>query len=56
VPIESDTPSEKYEFERLKTSMESVGFGPITQQKVFGVISAVLLLGNILFAKVIFCY
>lgn len=47
VLIESETPSEMYEFERLKTSMESVGFGPLTQQKMFGIISAVLLLGNI---------
>ncbi|KAI6221305.1 hypothetical protein M3Y99_01559100 [Aphelenchoides fujianensis] len=48
---EGDTPSEKYEFERLKTSMQLVGFCPITQQKIFGIISAVLLLGNIEFVK-----
>lgn len=47
-----ETPSEKYEFERLKTSMESVGFGPIIQQKMFGIISSVLLLGNVQYIKV----
>lgn len=51
VLVEAEALSEKYEFERLKTSMESVGFGPITQQKMFGIISAVLLLGNIQFIK-----
>jgi myosin-9 len=51
VLIESDSPSEKYEFERLKNSMVSVGFGPLTQQKMFGIISAVLLLGNITYLK-----
>jgi myosin-9 len=31
--------------------MESVGFGSITQQQIFGIISAVLLLGNIQYIK-----
>ncbi|KAI6222187.1 hypothetical protein M3Y95_00958000 [Aphelenchoides besseyi] len=48
---EGDAPSEKYEFERLKTSMQLVGFCPITQQQIFGIISAVLLLGNVEFVK-----
>lgn len=53
VVIEGESPFEKFEFERLKQSMESVGFGTITQQHIFGIISAVLLLGNIQFIKVI---
>ena len=47
-----ETTTERFEFERLKTSMQSVGFGPRTQQQIFGIISAVLLLGNIEFIKV----
>uniref|UniRef100_A0A915CYF1 Myosin motor domain-containing protein n=1 Tax=Ditylenchus dipsaci TaxID=166011 RepID=A0A915CYF1_9BILA len=43
--------NEKYEYERLKHSMEAVGFSASSQQKIFGMISAVLLLGNISFIK-----
>lgn len=38
---------EKYEFSRLKQSMEMVGFTPEKQRRLFAVLSAVLLLGNI---------
>lgn len=44
--------SEKYEYGRLKDSMEAIGFFVNSQQKIFGMISAVLLLGNIEFIKV----
>lgn len=40
---------EKYEFSRLKQSMEMVGFSPEKQRRLFMVLSAVLLLGNIEF-------
>lgn len=43
---------EKYEFKRLKQSMELVGFAAESQKKIFSVLSAVLLLGNIRYAKV----
>ena len=43
---------EIYEFERLKQSMSSVGFSQQTQETIFGIISAVLLLGNISYIKV----
>jgi len=43
--------NEKYEYERLKHSMEAVGFSKGSQEKIFGMISAVLLLGNIEFIK-----
>ncbi|XP_055956290.1 unconventional myosin-IXa isoform X3 [Patella vulgata] len=42
---------EKYEFARLKQSMEMVGFSPETQRRIFSVLSAVLHLGNIEFKK-----
>lgn len=37
---------EKYEFSRLKQSMEMVGFMPDKQRRLFAVLSAVLLLGE----------
>lgn len=40
---------EKYEFSRLKQSMEMVGFSPEKQRRLFTVLSAVLLLGNVEF-------
>ena len=43
---------EEHEFERLKHSMEMVGFKPDLQKRIFAVISAILLLGNIEFVKV----
>uniref|UniRef100_A0A914EE04 Uncharacterized protein n=2 Tax=Acrobeloides nanus TaxID=290746 RepID=A0A914EE04_9BILA len=43
--------NERYEYERLKHSMEAVGFSQTSQQKIFGMISTVLLLGNIEFVK-----
>lgn len=38
---------ERYEFSRLKQSMEMVGFTPEKQRRLFAVLSAVLLLGNL---------
>ncbi|WKX90047.1 hypothetical protein Q1695_009130 [Nippostrongylus brasiliensis] len=43
--------NEKYEFERLRKAMSSVGFNVHTQSTMFGLISAVLLLGNISYVK-----
>jgi myosin-9 len=43
--------NEKHEYQRLKQSMEAIGFSKSAQQKTFRVISAVLLLGNIAFVK-----
>ena len=40
---------ESYEFSRLKQSMEMVGFSPEKQRRLFNVLSAVLLLGNVQF-------
>ncbi|XP_021933704.1 unconventional myosin-IXa-like isoform X3 [Zootermopsis nevadensis] len=40
---------ENYEFSRLKQSMEMVGFTPEKQRRLFAVLSAVLLLGNVEF-------
>jgi myosin heavy subunit len=40
---------EKYEFSRLKQSMEMVGFSAEKQRRLFNVLSAVLLLGNVEF-------
>ncbi|KAK7086061.1 Unconventional myosin-IXb [Halocaridina rubra] len=40
---------EQFEFVRLKQSMEMVGFTPDKQHRLFAVLSAVLLLGNIEF-------
>ncbi|XP_018913813.1 unconventional myosin-IXb isoform X2 [Bemisia tabaci] len=44
-----DNVDEKYEFSRLKQSMEMVGFSPEKQRRLFAVLSAVLLLGNMEF-------
>lgn len=46
---------DKYEFNRLRQSMELVGFGVEAQKKIFSVLSAVLLLGNIEYVKVNNC-
>ncbi|BFZ01247.1 hypothetical protein BsWGS_04286 [Bradybaena similaris] len=46
-----DGVDEKYEFARLKQSMEMVGFSHETQRKIFSVLSAVLHLGNVDFKK-----
>uniref|UniRef100_A0A8R1DFX9 Uncharacterized protein n=1 Tax=Caenorhabditis japonica TaxID=281687 RepID=A0A8R1DFX9_CAEJA len=43
--------NEKNEFDRLRHAMSSVGFCAKTQQTIFGIISAVLLLGNITYIK-----
>lgn len=40
-----DNVDEKYEFSRLKQSMEMVGFTAEKQRRLFSVLSAVLLLG-----------
>ncbi|XP_049939192.1 unconventional myosin-IXa-like [Schistocerca serialis cubense] len=45
-----DSADEKYEFSRLKQSMEMVGFAAEKQRRLFAVLSAVLLLGNVEFA------
>ncbi|KAK3592955.1 hypothetical protein CHS0354_036814 [Potamilus streckersoni] len=42
---------EENEFSRLKQSMELVGFSVVTQKRIFGVLSAVLHLGNVQFRK-----
>ncbi|CAD6184254.1 unnamed protein product [Caenorhabditis auriculariae] len=47
----SEGVNEKNEFERLRLAMSSVGFCLKTQQTIFGIISAVLLLGNITYIK-----
>lgn len=44
--------NEKYEFERLRRAMSSVGFNSCTQATMFKLISAVLLLGNISYVEV----
>ncbi|CAH1131340.1 unnamed protein product [Ceutorhynchus assimilis] len=44
-----DNVDESYEFSRLKQSMEMVGFIPEKQRRLFSVLSAVLLLGNVEF-------
>ncbi|CAG9822727.1 unnamed protein product [Phaedon cochleariae] len=44
-----DKTDESYEFSRLKQSMEMVGFTTEKQRRLFSVLSAVLLLGNIEF-------
>uniref|UniRef100_A0A1I7XGK0 Myosin motor domain-containing protein n=1 Tax=Heterorhabditis bacteriophora TaxID=37862 RepID=A0A1I7XGK0_HETBA len=43
--------NEKYEFDRLRYAMNSVGFNEYTQSTIFAIISAVLLLGNITYIK-----
>lgn len=45
----TDNTDESYEFSRLKQSMEMVGFTPEKQRRLFSVLSAVLLLGNVEF-------
>jgi myosin-9 len=47
---ELDNVDESYEFSRLKQSMEMVGFSAEKQRRLFAVLSAVLLLGNVEFA------
>ncbi|XP_022104697.1 unconventional myosin-IXa-like, partial [Acanthaster planci] len=42
---------EKYEYTRLKQSMEMVGFSRETMKRIFSVLSAVLHIGNITFRK-----
>ncbi|XP_053405798.1 unconventional myosin-IXAb-like isoform X4 [Mercenaria mercenaria] len=42
---------EANEFSRLKQSMEMVAFSQVTQKRIFGVLSAVLHLGNVTFKK-----
>lgn len=44
-----DVMDENYEFSRLKQSMEMVGFTAEKQRRLFSVLSAVLLLGNVEF-------
>lgn len=44
-----DNTDESYEFSRLKQSMEMVGFTAEKQRRLFAVLSAVLLLGNVEF-------
>ncbi|XP_044740758.1 unconventional myosin-IXa-like [Chrysoperla carnea] len=44
-----DNVDEKHEFSRLKQSMEMVGFTAEKQRRLFSVLSAVLLLGNVEF-------
>ncbi|CAG2167007.1 unnamed protein product, partial [Oppiella nova] len=46
-----DGVDEAYEFARLQQSMEMVGFSPEKQHRCFRVLSAVLHLGNVQFAK-----
>ncbi|KAF5301534.1 hypothetical protein FQR65_LT08838 [Abscondita terminalis] len=47
--ITLDNVDESYEFSRLKQSMEMVGFTAEKQRRLFSVLSAVLLLGNVQF-------
>lgn len=42
-----DNVDEKYEFSRLKQSMEMVGFTAEKQRRLFSVLSAVLLIGTL---------
>uniref|UniRef100_A0A915IMK4 Myosin motor domain-containing protein n=1 Tax=Romanomermis culicivorax TaxID=13658 RepID=A0A915IMK4_ROMCU len=42
---------DKYEFNRLKQSMESVGFSQDCIKKTFSMLSAILLLGNLQYTK-----
>ncbi|EPB69213.1 myosin head [Ancylostoma ceylanicum] len=44
--------NEKYEFDRLRRAMSSVGFNANTQSTMFSLISAVLLMGNISYISV----
>lgn len=47
---ELENVDESYEFSRLKQSLEMVGFSAEKQRRLFAVLSAVLLLGNIEFS------
>ncbi|XP_059490432.1 unconventional myosin-IXa-like isoform X2 [Neocloeon triangulifer] len=47
---ELENVDERYEFSRLKQSLEMVGFSAEKQRRLFAVLSAVLLLGNIEFS------
>lgn len=56
-----DNVDEKYEFSRLKQSMEMVGFTAEKQRRLFSVLSAVLLIGTLRLAiteimKFFYCY
>ncbi|CAI2315989.1 unnamed protein product [Caenorhabditis sp. 36 PRJEB53466] len=50
-PFALEGVNERNEFDRLRHAMSSVGFCAKTQQTIFGIISAVLLLGNITYIK-----
>nr|ACI49219.1 hypothetical protein Csp3_JD05.004 [Caenorhabditis angaria] len=50
-PFAPEGVNEKNEFDRLRHAMSSVGFCAETQKTIFGIISAVLLLGNITYIK-----
>ncbi|CAI4221277.1 unnamed protein product [Auanema sp. JU1783] len=50
-PFSPEGVDERYEFDRLRHSMNSVGFNQNTQHTIFAIISAVLLLGNITYIK-----
>lgn len=47
--IKIENTDERYEFSRLKQSMEMVGFSDTKQRRVFSVLSAVLHIGNVEF-------
>ncbi|CAB3374023.1 Hypothetical predicted protein [Cloeon dipterum] len=47
---ELENVDERYEFSRLKQSLEMVGFSAEKQRRLFAVLSAVLLLGNVEFS------
>lgn len=51
-----DNVDEKYEFSRLKQSMEMVGFTAEKQRRLFAVLSAVLLLGTLPFVLYLFTF
>uniref|UniRef100_A0AC35TWY3 Myosin motor domain-containing protein n=1 Tax=Rhabditophanes sp. KR3021 TaxID=114890 RepID=A0AC35TWY3_9BILA len=50
-PFTCESINAKAEFNRLRHSMEAVGFTPATQHKIWSVLSGVLLLGNVRFIK-----
>ncbi|XP_074649621.1 unconventional myosin-IXb-like isoform X2 [Tubulanus polymorphus] len=49
--VDGEIVDEAHEFERLKQSMEIVGFSQETQRRLFAVLSAVLHIGNVEFKK-----
>ncbi|XP_064649204.1 unconventional myosin-IXAa-like isoform X26 [Lineus longissimus] len=49
--VDGEFVDEAHEFERLKQSMEMVGFSTETQRRLFSVLSAVLHIGNVQFKK-----